>query len=389
MTRLPRSARRAAVAALAFATTLTAGCQWLGSDGDSGGEPVDVDLAHLDSMLEEINRLTSEIVDTQGRLIRDCMEEAGHSVHDEYEAVMWGFQKDAMPDVDGGSLPWLIDREIAATWGFGVWASWDDMYGSEEHHEFESLVYGEEVTTFAMVDNSAFEALPDDEKFAWFVDYYGEERARMDQGFLVGDHSASGPSGLLGSVEPEGCMGEVTAALGLEPEFVPQPDFGDEAGTWSTYPTPPGLELLASGALDDEVRAARTSDDDFLTCLEGAGWDQWEFNEEGTLNARHYIELAYGMTPDPSQPGPEFSTAGVPEELPADVPTDAEGRQEWESRFALDIWGCVDQSGLEADAEQAWANAYGPELLALEEEIYAWQGDIRDLTLAAQDLLSA
>lgn len=385
MTPLTRGARWASVAALAAALPLTAGCQLLGTDEDDG----DIDLPHLDSMLEESGRLIAELVDSQGRLILDCMEEAGHSVHDENEIVMWDFQKHLLPDVEAGSLPWLIDRELAADWGFGVWSSWGDMYGSEEHHEFEALAYGEEVTTFAMTDNSAFESLSETERFDWYVAYYGEPRTRVDHGYLVDDFTSTGPGGLIGSVEPEGCMGEVTAALDLEPEFVPQPDFGDEAGTWSTFPVPPGLDTLTSGALDDEVRAARTGDEEFLACLEEAGWGQWDFNEAGSLNARHYIELAYGMTTDAAFPAPEEHTAGVPGELPADVPTDADGRQEWESGFALDIWDCVDRTGLEADAEQAWANAYGAELLELEEEIYAWQEDMRGLINEAQDLLNA
>jgi hypothetical protein len=365
---------------------MTAGCQMFGSD--DGGEAVG-DAGSLDVMIEESSRLIAELVESQGRLIRDCMEERGHSVHDEYETVMWDFQKQMLPDVDAGSLLGLTDREIAETWGFGVWTSFDDMYGSEEHHAFEAVLYGDDVTTFAMVDNSAFDGLTQDEKFEWYVDYFGEARTRLDHGYLVGDLTASGPGGLVGTVEPEGCMGEVTAALGLEPQFVPEPDFGDDAGTWSTFPPPPGVELLKSGELDEQMRQARTGDEDFLICIEDAGWGQWEFSDAGTLNAKHFIELAYGLTPDPSFPIPEEYTAGVPEELPADVPTDAEGRQVWESGFALDIWECVDQSGLEAEVEQAWEDTYGTELLALEDEIYAWQEDMRDIILEAQDLLGA
>lgn len=379
--------RRFGIAALTAATALTAGCQLPGSDDDPAEER-DADLALLDSMLEENGRLITDLVEVQERLIRDCMEAQGHSVHDEYEFVMWNFQKSDMTDVDTGALPWLIERDLAADWGFGVWVSFDDMYGSEEHLEFEELAYGEDFTTFAQVDNSPFDALADEAKFDWYIDYYGEERARTDQGHLVGDYESSGPGGLLGSVKPKGCMGEVTAALGLEPEFVPQPDFGEDAGTWLTYPVPPGLATLSSGALDDEVREARTSEDDFLNCLEDAGWGQWDFNDAGALNVRHYIELSYGLTPDTSRPAPEEFTAGIPEELPADVPTDAVERREWESGFALDIWDCVDQSGLEAEAEQAWANAYGAEILDLEDEVYAWQDDMRGLLTDAQDLLS-
>lgn len=377
--------------ALAAALPFTTACQLLGSDGDStetGGAETHVELAPLKAMLEESRQLLAEVVDSQGRLIRDCMVEAGHEVHDEFELLIWDFGKMLLPDVEAGPMSWLHDREIAEVWGFGIWTSWNEMYGSEEHLEFESLVFDDEVASFATTDNTEFERLSKEEQFAWFVDYYGEERARMDQGHLIGEFTM-GPGGLIGTVEPEGCMGEVVDELGLEATFMPQPDFGEEVGTWSTFPPPPGVDLFTSPEMQERFREARTSEDGFLDCVEEAGWGRWDFNQEGNLNARYFIELAYGSMPDPSFPGPEVFSEGVPEEVPTDVPTDTAGRQEWESGFAMDLWACVDESGLEADSERAWAQTYGTELMALEEEMYAWQEDMRDLILDAQNLLGA
>ncbi|MEU6859218.1 hypothetical protein AB0B28_10165 [Glycomyces sp. NPDC046736] len=390
----PRGPRTAA-ALLATALLTTAGCQWLGSDEDDQVE--DIDIGTLDALFEENNRLVDEIVDIQGRLIQNCLEEAGHSVHDESSFVKWNFQKRPMPDVDSGALPWLIDREIAKTWGYGIWATSDEMYGSPEHLEFEELMFGEGLS-FATVDATAFQELSDAEQFAWHVDYVGEPQARLDYAHLLGDDDTMGPGGLIGSVEPEGCMGEVTEAFGLEPEFVPAPEFGEDAGTWSTFPVPPGLDTLSSGALDEEVRAARGGEEEFLDCLEEADRGRWDFNQGGDLNVRRYIEQAYGWAIDPMFPEPEEFTVGVPDELPTDdlavpaepdIPEDFEPRRQWESALALDLLDCAEESGLDDGARQAWANAYGAELLDREAETVAWQEEMRSLITVGQDLLAA
>lgn len=368
---------------MAAATGFTAGCQSSGSD-DESTEVGDEELLTVTTMLQENRELIIDIVDAQERLIFDCMEERGHTVHNGHERLMWRFQKQALPDVEGVATNWLVDREIAEEWGFGVWTSTVDMYGSEEHLEFEALRVPEG-ETFATVDNSAFEDLSEQDRFDWFVDFYGEERATMDEGWLIGEHTG-GEGGLLGTAKPGGCMGEVTAALDLDPEFVPAPDFGEEVGTWSTFPLPPGMSVFSSGELDEQVRQERTTEEDFLICLDEAGWNGWDFNAGGNLNVHYYIDAAYGVTGDASNPLPEAFTEGAPE-APHDIATDAEGRRDWEIGFATDIWDCVDETGFGADADRAWKRVYGGHFLEMETEIYAWQEDMRELISEAQALI--
>jgi hypothetical protein len=356
---------------------LLAGCSLFGEDTPAS-EGRDLELAH--TLLDESQALTAQIVDAQQRLILNCVERGGHTVHDRHEGVMWGFQKHLLGQRGDRGLPWLPDREITAEWGLGVWTSVDDMYGSDEHREFEALAMGE-VDTFAGTDNSAFEALDDADKFDWYAAYYGQERALFEHGHLVGERPGDPPGGLIGTVEPAGCMGEVTAALGLEPVFVPVPAFGDDAGTWSTFPPPPGTEAFA-GALDAPMREARRTESAILDCLEASGWGRWAFSESGELHLYPFVNRAY-YGDDFTSPA---ATAGVPEP-PDDVPADPHARRAWEVAFMTDVHDCAEETGFAEDAEQAWNRVYGEYLLDLETEIYAWQEEAREIVSRAQELL--
>ncbi|WP_157930457.1 hypothetical protein [Glycomyces xiaoerkulensis] len=373
--------RKAGIAALAALTGLAAGCQFFQSEDEAAIS--DEDLESVAAMLTEQSELTAQIAEAQERLILDCVERQGHTVHDGYQSVMWGFGTLEDPIPDAGSVPWLtLDREEHAEWGFGVWTSTMDMYGSEEHLEFEELSLPEGLESFATVDNSEFEALSDQERFDWYVAYYGRDRAVADNGYLIGEFDVESDSVLIGTVEPGGCMGEVAEELGIEPEFEPAPDFGDDAGTWTTIPQAPGSEAVATGELDERVVEERSGDREYLDCLEEAGWGRWEFNRRGSLEVWQFVDSAYG-----SDPVEELSD-GLPEP-PSDVPSGAEERREWEIGLAGDMWDCVDRTGIDQEHHRAWKSVYGPHFLEFEEEAYAWQEDMRDLIDRAQEMLGS
>lgn len=374
--------RKTRTAALAIAAMLAAGCQLL--DGDEAPALDEEEAARVHTVLDENHELTVEILDVQYRIVIDCMEAAGHTVHDRYQEVMWNYQRQSLPRREDRFTPWLIDRDIAADWGFGVWASTLEMYGSEEHTAFEAL-NDEGFDSFAEVDNAAFDALGDQEKFDWYAAHYGQERALAEHGWLLGAADPGGDTDMLvPASEPGGCVGEMIEALGLTAEYVPRPDLGEDAGTWATFPQAPGVAALVAGELDAELRDARERDEAFLDCLEEAGWGQWDFNDHGHLNVWYFLDQAYSDLP--SAPA-DFMTDGAPEP-PADVPADAESRRDWEAGFALDVHDCVDETGFAEDAERAWNDVYGAHFLGLEAESHAWQEEMRSLIARAQELLA-
>jgi hypothetical protein len=369
---------RKATALLIPPLALLASCSLFGDDA-TGID--DEDLARIHTMLDENASLTVQIVDAQHRLILDCVEQQGHTVHDRHAEVMWNFQKLALTSAESRAMPWLPDRAIAEEWGIGAWTSTADMYGSDEQLEFESL--SGSVPSFALTDNSAFEALADEDQFDWYVAYFGRERAIVDHGHLIGEGGFGGAGGLLGSVEPAGCMGEITEALGLTPEFIPQPGFGEDVGTWSTFPRAPGSDVLDGSAFSDDLRAARTREQDLIDCLDNAGWGEWGFAADGSLNLRTFVDSAYYTA---HSGGPDTFKEGVPES-PSDVPADFASRRTWEIGFALDVHECVDETEFREDAVRAWNEVYGVHLLELESDIYAWQEAMRETIAHAQTLL--
>lgn len=374
--------RKTRTAALAVAAMLAAGCQTPGEEAPALDEE---EAARVHTMLDENHELIAEVLDVQYRIVTDCMEAAGFTVHDQYQEVMWNYQQQSLPRREDRFTPWLIDRDIAAEWGFGSWTSTLEMYGSEESVEFETLM-DEGFDSFADVDNTAFMGLPNEEKFDWYVAHYGEERALAEQGWLIGETGPEGASDgvLVVTAEPGGCVGEMIEALGLTAEFVPQPDFGEDAGSWATFPPAPGTELLATGELGAELREARERDEVFLDCLEETGWGEWDFNDRGDLNIWYFLDRAYSDMP--SNPA-AFMTDGAPEP-PSDVPVDAEARRAWEVGFALDVHDCVDETDFDEDAERAWNRVYGTRFLELETDAHAWQEETRALIARAQELLA-
>ncbi|GAB4008495.1 hypothetical protein GCM10029992_65030 [Glycomyces albus] len=184
---MPHRFRGAAALSAAAALALTAGCGLLGDDEEPASEE-----EQLVQLLNESARLEAELTAAENRIIRSCLEDAGHTVHDEYELMEWAPQ-------ERESLSWgyphegfISDAEEAGEYGFGAWAEAPDQWESEEaqdYYEHQEEEYEDE--EYEEPDNSAFEALDKDEKWDWYIAYVGEEKAEEWYGYVLEEEGNS------------------------------------------------------------------------------------------------------------------------------------------------------------------------------------------------------
>jgi hypothetical protein len=401
-----RGLRTAGAFGAAAALAVTSACGFGGGDEDSSDE------ARLLDMLNEGYRLESEMAKMEQRLVLKCLEDKGHTVHDEWEMQHWGdYEQKQLIDwypVDD----FLPKREIAEKWGFGQWANSEDAWDSPEAEEYQKERWGddEDDDNWTEPDNSAFEALPKEQRYDWYVAYYGDEKASEQYDWILMDEEdwedfdeedwdlengedfeGDRPGGELDFDEeeyvepkPGGCELEMIQALYGEPELVEE-SWGEETWTyWSYRPERPGEEddweelqfAYRDRIIDQEEK--------FLDCVYDKGRGDWEFDENGYLGIWYFWEqVYYGDELDYGDWEPDW----VVPEVPADMPTDLEGRKDYEIAMAVDFVDCGDESGLRESAVEAWEETQISYYLAVEEEHFAWQQQVKDVLEKAQDLL--
>jgi hypothetical protein len=77
---------------------------------------------------------------------------------------------------------------------------------------------------------------------------------------------------------------------------------------------------------------------------------------------------------------------GMPEH-PEDMPEDYEGQREYEIEMAVDFAECGDETGFREAAATAWEELLAERYQALEQDLYAWQDEMRTALDRAQDVL--
>lgn len=355
-------------------------------DGGTGGT-VEVDLV---DMLNESARLESDLGEAEKRIIRNCLEEAGFTVHDEQE--LFTPEPLELDQLAADYYPhesYLPDAEEAAQYGFGMWTEADEAWDSGEAEEY---LESEEtaVEDSAEIDNSGFEALSMDDRKAWYTAYVGAEKAEAFEEMLT-------PGGVQGAVtfeagedpfaaEPGGCEREMIESLYGEPERVEHTEEGSDIAQvrWLYRPENPSR----GGTLLEEVDIAYAESmvapqDAFVTCLDERGLIGWEFTEWGSLPISEYFvplyregEEEFGSDTDVELPDP-----------PADLPPSYEGKKAFEIEVAVDFTECDAEVGFSDASVAAYDEAYTSAYLALEEPTYAWQEEMREAITRAQELI--
>ncbi|MFC3495297.1 hypothetical protein [Glycomyces rhizosphaerae] len=387
----PLLLKRIGIAAAVLALTAAAGCSWFEEPEE------DLDFAayegRLTDMYNESNRLTAELDESEARIIQDCLEEQGFTLHD--PGI---FNSMVPPETDNllGAPPYdtfLPTVEEAERRGFWQWAALD---GAEDfdaalyaEHEAElqaelALSMGEELAAEMFTDELDEFYLQDPaDQFAWYVAYGGDTWAAAKYPDLGGPGTKTDASGegVYVNPPPEGCLLEMVEAV--YGEF--QASENEEEGwtDWLYRPEPPN----GDGQAMHERYAERTADAEgpLLDCLADRGSTGWEFQNDRIL-VREYL-VAAGETVNPADIGTE--TTGPWPEVPEEVPdvADVEAWLAFERDLAADFAACGDESGFREAADHAWEQAQLRYYLDIEDETYAWQEEMRGYLANAQEVI--
>jgi hypothetical protein len=395
---------------LAAALATTAGCGVFGGDE----EPVSEE-SRLVEMMNESTRLDAELTAAENRIVRDCLEEQGHTTHDEYELGDWGTVE--AEDLTWGYSPhdsFLLDPDEAAEYGFGMWADSPEAMDSGESDEYWAALnekWEEEEEWGEEPDNSAFDALTSEEQYEWYIAYYGQEYAEEYYDWVIdseeeldeaeGDEAEGVDEGALDlggqsyeEPKPGGCKLEMIEGLYGEPEKVEHTeDFGGGTETWTEWQYRPENPEAATMWEDIEFAYADRMLDlqyEFVDCLADLGHEGWEFDEYGWLPIWDYFSPMYWEEDGSGSVSGMFGDTEVEvPPLPADLPSDYEGKKAYEIQVALDFLECGEQLDYAEASDEAYKEVHIEAYAAIEEDTYAWQEQMREAIARAQDLIDA
>ncbi|MFC4335810.1 hypothetical protein [Salininema proteolyticum] len=366
----PASARRLAVAGLSVGLLAVAGCDFRTSEaagpvGDdsaeqSESEPVP-DIDPVD-MVNETDRLEVELGALERRILRDCMEGEGYTVHDEWQlAEPRVHERDTIADGDY-ETEFFQSMEKAETFGFGAWVNtgiadrprWSDLagqyksWGFEDVGEEESEGGGEES---APQDNEEFQLLPDEDQYDWYSGFYGEEAAEALYGWMVQD----GPVGPEhpDTFAPGGCTADMLDAVYGD-------DAPEEVNAW-TFGSGKVYGIVFEHGVSSEAQDQRESvvaeavdaeAGQFFSCVGEKGYPGWEFVNGAQLYPKAYwLEAVYADRTDVFEEYVgEISYPEPPEHLPSNLDEVVEAEIAMATAWA----DCNDRAGL----KEAMVEAY-------------------------------
>ncbi|THV33903.1 hypothetical protein [Glycomyces buryatensis] len=376
-------------AAIAGLALFTSGCAWF----EEEEEDLDFDqyAGQLTDMFNESARLNGELDVAEARIVQDCLEEAGFTVHNPDPFHSWD-SAESETFMDQGPYEWFVPTVEEAELR-GVW-QWTNLEGAESIEDgvpWEAYQEYEDAQGFDVTLHEEGEEAPEfynlspEDQYAWWVAYQGEELAASQQGYLVGIELETDEYGepVDENPPPGGCELEMITALYGEVEEVDNPE--EEFSNWVTRPPMPNGDWSAM----NERYVERTADfeDDFLDCLEDRGFGGWEFYE-GHVRIHDYLaesgegefprmefEDADGAWPDPAQDVPDSG--------------DTAGWLAFERDAAVQFAECGEESGYREAAVHAWEQAQLRYYLDIEEETYGWQESMRGFLEKAQEIIES
>ena len=362
---------------------------------DGGSQTIDGESQLLE-VVNENRRLEAELAESERRLVEDCLEEQGFTVHDELEfTTRWDVaeQEALVEDYPSDFLP---DPEVAAEWGFGQWAYTAEGWASGAGEEFNDTV-GADIAALDL-DNSAFNELSAAEKYDWYTAYAGEEYAASIGSFSAPEEEDETTGGsddgsividpdLQEAVAPDGCLLEMIDALYGQAE--PVAATGGAVGTvWSWGPRSPQEEADWEAMRESYRAAVIEPETAFLECVAAGGWGDWEFDRAGRLPVSAYFNQIY--YPDSEitvvEDGLVVEPGSVPEP-PTDLPGDLEAQKAYEISMAEAFLDCAETTGYREDAEAAYRQVQLDLLLSTDEELFAYQDDLHAAIENAQEAI--
>jgi hypothetical protein len=413
------SAKKGAVGIGAAAVlALTAGCGMLGI----GGEEPKSDEDRLVEMLNESNRIDAELMAAESRIVQNCLEEQGFTVHEPWSMQAYESEDEESLTAYYPHDEFLLDREEAAEWGFGQWSNGPDGMedpATEDYYAAQEEKWADE-GDWEEPDTAEWDALAPEDQYAWHVAYQGQEYATEYYGTAqdyadmmsgegdfseeeMADDEAAAEDGEIvvddeAWVEPKpgGCQLEMIEALYGEPELVEETEeFDGETETWTYWTYRPENPAWSDETLweDIEVKYAEAMSDvqyEFTDCIAARGYEGWEFTEYNSLPLWEFFSQLYYQ--DAGEEEREMM-AGDPDvevpPLPEDAGSSYEDWKAYEVQMAVDFAECGEETDYATISEEAYDEVHIEAYAAVEEDVYAWQEEMNDAVSKAQELLDA
>jgi len=418
------SAKKGAVGlGAATVLALTAGCGMLGI---GGGEEEKSDEDRLVQMLNDSNRIDAELMAAESRIVQNCLEEQGFTVHEP-----WTMMPYEEPEQDGLTSyypheDFILDADEAAEWGFGQWANGPDSAddpAAEDYYAAQEEKYAEdeESMDWEEPDTTEWDALAPEDQYGWYVAYQGEEWAEMNYGSAQDYADMMSGEGEFAEEEmteeevveeegeivveddeeyvepkPGGCQYEMITALYGEPELVEETEeYDGETSTytyWSYRPENPAYQ--DEGMWEDiEAAYAESMSDvqyEFIDCLTARGYEGWEFTQYNSMPIWEFFSALYYQDSDEEEREMMMGDSDV--EVPPIPEAAGDSYEEWkafEIQMAVDFSECAEETDYAAASEKAYDKVHVDAYAAIEEDVYAWQEDMNDAISKAQELLDA
>ncbi|MCD0446155.1 hypothetical protein LO763_21310 [Glycomyces sp. A-F 0318] len=412
------SAKRGAVGIGAGAVlALTAGCGMLGI----GGEEEQSDEDRLVEMLNESSRIDAELMAAELRIVQNCLEEQGFTVHDPW--TMMPYEEEPQDSLTYGypHEEFLLPAEEAAEWGFGQWANGPegmDDPDNEDYFAAQEEKYEDE-GSWEEPDTADWDALDYEDQYAWYVAYQGQEYATEYYGTAqeyadmmsgegewaeeeAAEEEAAGEDGEIVVeddeewVEPKpgGCQLEMIEALYGEPELIEETEeFDGETETWTYWSYRPENPAWTDQTLweDIEAKYAEQMSDlqyAFLDCITARGYEGWEFTEYNSMPIWEFFAELYYQDSDAEERAMMVGDSDI--EVPPVPEAAGNSYEDWkayEIQTAVDFAECGEETDYAAASEKAYDEVHVEAYSAVEEDVYAWQEEMNDAVSKAQELL--
>jgi hypothetical protein len=416
---MPGRRGAAAVIGAAAVLGLTAGCGMLGL----GEEAAESDEDRLVDMINDSNRLESELAAAEYRLVEQCLEEQGFTVHDPW--ALQPYEPDEQESLTEyyPHESFIIDAAEAEEYGFGHWASGPaEDPAAEDYWAAEEEEYAEEEGEWEEPDTTEWDALAPEDQYAWYVAYQGEEYAEWSYGSAqdyadmmsgegefseeeMAEEEAATDDGAIEleseEMEPEpmpgGCQLTMIEQLHGEPELIEETYEGEDGAeeTWSYWSYGEENPLWGDDTMWEDIELAYSEamageQDGFIECITGKGYEGWEFDEYNNLPVYEFFATLYYQ--DASEEEREMmlgDTDVVIPEIPEAAGSSYEEWKAYEIQMAVDFAACGDETGYADASEKAYEDAHTDAYAAIEQDVYAWQESTRDALEKAQELLDA
>ena len=362
----PRKFTTTAVISLSTALVLTS-CSGDG-DSDSGGEVPQEDIDRLSTALAETNELAIELDLITSRISRQCLEDEGFMEHPSPLQPPRGGILQALPGSEVPDQYLLPETEVATTEGAGLHEEW--VYAQSEDYENPHMSSNPEWRDAG----SEYRDTYLDAKHRVNI----EELSNLDEGL----RDELLPDGY----EPEvgGCRGWANLLVyGSDTTELSDVD-PNELEFDGLPPLPEDLNL-DPWMIEFHTPKLVETKNEFNSCLEARGADA--VSHVSAIDA--FVRSFYEDHPDPDvywdlTQGDEDGFI----ERPADAPWEFDEAKEQEIAYITDVAECADETDLRETRQAEWDQTLASMVIDHEEEMYAWEEQVRVAIEEAQELLA-